>query len=392
MSLYIIHIRRYIMQINKKNNFFNAYAILLSIFTFSSSVFASSEEAPRKIIVFQKSFSDRAAQIALMKENGAIPIKPLKIINGMAIYLPEAAQSALEERLVTEIVRIEDDIVLHGTAGEEQPLQDLPWGIDRIEADIAWGDSNGTMINVAILDTGANLDHLDLIDNIKGNYNAISPRKSAADDHGHGTHVTGTIGAANNAIGVIGVGPQISLYPVKVLDRKNQGNLSDILDGLQWCIDNHMQVINMSLGSLSTTQSFHDAIIAVHNAGIVQIAAAGNTGGAILYPAKYPETIAVSSVDSADQLAASSARGAEIDLAAPGVGINSTAIDGLYTTMSGTSMASPHVTGTAALVLVVHGTLTPNEVKTKLKSTAEDLGLPTVEQGAGLIRADMAIQ
>ncbi|UPT77272.1 S8 family peptidase [Sulfurovum sp. XGS-02] len=379
----------------QKNKLFTLYAILLSMLTFSSAVFASpADKAPRKIVVFQKGFSDMAAQIALMKKNGAIPIKPLKIINGMAIYLPAQAQSALEEHLGAEIVRIDEDIIVHGTApgGGEQPLQDLPWGVDRIEADIAWGDSNGTMVNVAILDTGANLDHLDLIDNIKGNYNALSSRKSAEDDHGHGTHVTGIIGAVNNTIGVVGVGPQINLYPVKVLDRKNEGFLSDIVDGLQWCINNGMQVINMSFGSDVTNQSYHDAFIAVHNAGIVQVAAAGNTGGAILYPAKYPETIAVSSVDLADQLAASSARGAEIDLAAPGVGINSTAIDGLYTTMSGTSMAAPHVTGTVALLLATNGTLTPTEVKTKLKNTAEDLGLPAVEQGAGLVRADLAIQ
>lgn len=377
----------------RKNKFFNLYAILLSVLTFTSAIFASPADTPRKIIVFEKSFSDRAAQLDLMTKNGAIPIKPLQIINGMAVYLPVQAQSALEEHLGTEIVRIDEDIVVKGTApGGEQPLQELPWGIDRIEADIAWGDSNGTMVNVAILDTGANLDHLDLIDNIKGNYNALSARKSAEDDHGHGTHVTGIIGAVNNTIGVVGVGPQINLYPVKVLDRKNEGFLSDIVDGLQWCINNNMQVINMSFGSELTNQAYHDAFIAVHNAGIVQVAAAGNTGGSVLYPAKYPETIAVSSIDMADQLAASSSRGAEIDLAAPGVGINSTAIDGLYTTMSGTSMAAPHVTGTVALLLATNGTLTPTEVKTKLKNTAEDLGLPAVEQGAGLIRADLAIQ
>lgn len=381
------------MQIKK---FFNPWAILLSIFVFTSAVFSASDEAPRKIVVFQKSFTDRAAQHSLVKKHGAIPIKPLKIINGMAVYLPAAAQSALEKLLGDQIIRIEDDLVVHGTApgggGDEQPLQDMPWGIDRIEADIAWGDTNGTMINVAILDSGANLDHLDLIDNIKGNYNAISPRKSAEDDHGHGTHVTGTIGAANNAIGVIGVGPQISLYPVKVLNRKNEGALSDILDGLQWCIDNGMQVVNMSFGALGTTQSFHDAVIAVHNAGIVQVAAAGNEGSnGIIYPARYAETIAVSSVDSSDQLAASSSWGAEIDLAAPGVQINSTSIDGLYTLKSGTSMAAPHVTGAAALVLSIHGTLTPDEVKAKLKNTAEDLGLPSNEQGAGLVRADLAV-
>ena len=383
------------MQINKKRNFFHVYAILLSILTLTSSVFASSNEAPRKIVVFKKSFANKGAQHSLMRKNGAIPIKPLKIINAIVVNLPAPAQAALVERVGAEIERIEDDIIVEGTPPdglEGQPLQELPWGIDRIEADIAWGDSNGTMINVAIMDSGANLDHLDLMANIKGNYNAINPRRSAADDHGHGTHVTGIIGAVNNTIGVVGVGPQINLYPVKVLNRKNQGNLSDILDAMQWCIDNDMQVINMSFGSLNTVQSMHDAIIAVHNAGIVQVAAAGNGGGDVYYPAKFPETIAVSSVNSSDQLAGSSSRGTEVDLAAPGVGINSTSIDGLYTTMNGTSMAAPHVTGTAALVLAVHGSLTPDEVKAKLKSTAEDLGLSTEQQGAGLVRADLAIQ
>ncbi|WP_373033784.1 hypothetical protein, partial [Sulfurovum sp.] len=127
----------------RKNKFFNLYAILLSILTFTSAMFASPAETPRKIIVFQKSFSNKAAQVDLIKKTGAIPIKPLKIINGMAVYLPEQAQSALEEHLGAEIVRIDEDLVVHGTApgGGEQPLQDLPWGIDRIEADIAWGDS-----------------------------------------------------------------------------------------------------------------------------------------------------------------------------------------------------------------------------------------------------------
>ena len=381
---------------NIKSKFFVISLIFFLAAFFVSGVFASSDKAPRKIVVFKKSFSNKASQMALMKKNGAVPIKPLRIINGMAVQLPAQAQSALKKRLGIEILRIDEDLILKGTGKPskgDQPAQDLPWGIERIGADIAWGDSSGTMVNVAILDSGADLDHLDLLTNIKGNYNTINPRKSAQDDHGHGTHVAGIVAAVNNDIGVVGVGPQVNLYAVKVLNRKNEGSLSDIIDGLQWCIDNHMQVVNMSLGTLYSNQSFHDAIIAVHNAGIVQVAAAGNEGsGGIIYPARYSETIAVSSVDSADQLATSSSRGTEIDLAAPGVQIYSTYYDGLYTFKSGTSMAAPHVTGTAALVLSKYGMLTPDEVKAKLKSTAEDLGLPAEEQGVGLVRADLAIQ
>lgn len=383
----------------KKNKLFIPLAVVLSIFAFTSAMLASPTDTSRKIVVFQKNFSNPTAQTALLKKHGAVPNKSLRIINAMSVSLPAQALDALKKRLGDEITRIDDDIILKGSGKPTKPVvdlppQELPWGVERIGADIAWTDSTGSAVNVAVLDSGVDLDHQDLTANIKGNYNAISPRKSAQDDHGHGTHVTGIIAAMNNEIGVVGVGPQVNIYAVKVLDRTNQGNLSDILDGLQWCIDNHMQVINMSFGSPGTNQSFHDAIIAVHNAGIVQVAAAGNegsNGGAIIYPAKYPETIAVSSVDSADQLSASSSWGTEIDLSAPGVQINSTYNDGLYTAMSGTSMATPHVTGAAALVLALYDTLTPNEVKEKLKSTAEDLGLASNEQGAGLVRADLAV-
>ncbi|WP_345986758.1 S8 family peptidase [Sulfurimonas sp. HSL-1656] len=353
----------------------------------------------QKIVVFTPEFSNPVQQAALLRDLGVIPVKPLRIVNGFAVSLPDAAFNALLDIDNQNILRIDDDIVLNGAAKPvdplPQPAQELTWGVDRIEADLAWPETNGTMINVAVLDTGADLDHPDLTDNIKGNFSALNPHKSAEDDNGHGTHVSGIMAAANNTIGVIGAAPQINLYVVKVLGSDNTGNLSDILDGMQWCIDNHMQVVNMSFGATSTVQSLTDAVAAMHAAGIVQVAAAGNngaSGGTMLYPARYPETIAVSSVDINGNLAASSSYGPEIDLAAPGVGIYSTYLNAGYTSMNGTSMATPHVTASAALVLSVYPTLTPDEVKTKLKSSAEDLGLPLEEQGAGLVRPDFAIQ
>ena len=118
----------------------------------------------------------------------------------------------------------------------------------------------------------------------------------------------------------------------------------------------------------------------------------GSSGGTILYPAKYPETIAVSSVNINGTLAASSSYGPEIDLAAPGVSIYSASMDGLYVYKNGTSMAAPHVTASAALLLSIYPDLTPDDVKATLKNTAEDLGLSPEEQGAGLVRPDQAIQ
>jgi subtilisin family serine protease len=387
------------VDIMKRKGFrlFNPLRLMLLItFVAGVSIFASEAVGQKKIVVFAPGFSNPIVQEALLKRLGAVPLKPLRIVNGFAVSVPEAAQNALELRLGLELTRIADDIVLHGIGkpAPEQPLQELTWGVDRIEADLAWQETNGTAVNVAILDTGTDLDHPDLSANIKGGYNAINSHKSAEDDNGHGTHVAGIIAAANNDIGVIGVSPEVNLFPVKVLDRYNSGSLSDILDGMQWCIDNHMDVVNMSFGSTASDALLQIAVTALNTAGIVQVAAAGNlgtSGGTILYPAKYPETIAVSSFDINDMIAASSSYGAEIDLAAPGVSVYSTAMNGSYVYMSGTSMAAPHVTASAALLLSRYPELTPEETKTTLKNTAEDLGLLPEEQGSGLVRPDQAI-
>lgn len=383
-------------------------SVLLSIFCVSGA--AEPAAHPRKIVVFDETFVNEPTQIALVRRFGGVAIKSLPVINAMAVYLPPEAVEALSK--TAGVLRIDDDVVINAIAKPQPPPQPapaevLPWGVDRINAELAWSTTTGLAIKVAILDTGIDLDHLDLQNNVKGNVNTINPRKSGNDDNGHGTHVAGTVAAIDNDIGVIGVGPEIYLYAVKVLDRTGSGWLSDLIEGLDWCINNKMQVVNMSLGSSSDNQSFHDAIFKTYQAGITQVAAAGNnggSGGAITYPAKYPETIAVSAIDKNDQFASFSSYGPEIDLTAPGVDIKSTYNDGYYKVLSGTSMAAPHVSGTAALVIsrpIVgttydldgDGIWDPVEVENKLEDTAEWLtGLSVEQQGAGLVRADLAIQ
>lgn len=369
------------------------------IFSFSAEA-QSVNQIPRKIVVFQENFVNETAQTVLLRNFGAIIIKPLRLISGMAVYLPPQAERALLAR--GEVLRIDDDLVINAIGKPPkqepppQPAQELPWGINRIGADKAWLKSTGLTIKVAVLDTGIDLDHLDLQGNIKGNVNMINPRKSGNDDNGHGSHVAGIVAAINNDIGVIGAGPEIYLYAVKALDRNGSGWLSDLIEGLEWCINNKMQVVNMSLGSSADNQSFHDAIIKTYQAGVTQVAAAGNNGesdGAISYPAKYPETIAVSAIDENNGFASFSSYGQEIDLAAPGVNINSAYNNGYYKILNGTSMAAPHVTGTVALVISAKGIMSPDDIKAHLKNTSEFLiGLSSYQQGAGLVRADLAVQ
>lgn len=357
----------------------------------------------RKIVVFEKWFVNEEAKNELVKRAGGVKIKDLDLIDGMAVYLPsKSAGEALASQ--SGVLRIDDDVIVEALAKPQpiQPTEIIPWGIKRIDADLAWGVTAGDPIKVAVVDTGIDLTHPDLALNIKAGYNAINPLKSANDDNGHGSHVAGIIGALDNTIGVIGVGPQIDLYAVKVLDRTGSGWLSDIIEGLDWAIQNGMQVVNMSLGTSSDVPSFKEAVARVYAAGIVQVAAAGNNGGSVIYPAAYPEVIAVSAMDSGNQIASWSSRGPEVDLIAPGVEIPSTWKSGGYKTISGTSMASPHVAGTAALVLNTapgiydldgNGLWSPEEVKNKLEVTAEWLaGLNSNEQGRGLVDAEKAVR
>ena len=368
---------------------------------------AAPEPMQRKIVVFETWFVNDVAQDELINRVGGVKTKNLDLIGAKAVYLPPRAEAVLARQ--PGVLRIDDDMVVEalirgGTAAKPTPTQPSeisPWGVNRIDADLVWGITTGDPIRVAIVDTGIDVKHPDLIDNLKSGVSTVQYTTSYNDDNGHGTHVAGIAAAVDNTIGVIGVGPQIDLYAVKVLDRRGSGYLSDVIEGLGWAIQNGMQVVNMSLGTASDVQSFHDAVAEVYAAGITQVAAAGNTGEAVIYPAAYPEVIAVSATDNTDTIAPWSSRGPQIDLAAPGVSIYSTYKGSTYKTLSGTSMAAPHVTGAAALVLTqtakcdtdLSGSCSPAEVQQRLEITAEDLGTAGRDDlyGSGLVDAEKAV-
>jgi subtilisin family serine protease len=372
----------------------------------------SGNAAERKIVVFSDGVSD-AEKDALLENVRGVKVKHLS--NGKDSVALLDGKSTAELLRTGKVIRVEDDVIVSALGKPDtaakgkpsaptQPNEVLPWGIDRVDAELLWGASTtGSGINVAVVDTGIELSHPDLASNIKGGYNAISPLRSPNDDNGHGTHVAGIIGALDNTIGVIGVAPTVNLYAVKVLSRTGSGYISDIIEGLDWARTHGMNVVNMSLGASSDIQSFHDAVIRAHDAGIVLVAAAGNdSGAAVSYPGAYPEVIAVSATDNTNTIAYFSSVGPEVDLAAPGVGIFSSYKGQTYATLSGTSMASPHVAGVAALLLSqpvkcdtdLSGTCSPSEVQSRLESTATDLGTAGKDSqyGSGLVNAWAALQ
>ncbi|MDP3998997.1 MAG: S8 family peptidase [bacterium] len=380
-------------------------AFVLAAMLLTSIVFG--EGGNRKIVTFDSAVN-ASAQDALLKAHGAVKVKSLPSVNGAVVLLSSrAAERALSGQ--AGVLRVETDAVATTLArstaskGKPAPKQVLPWGVDRVDAEQVWPTSNSAdPIKVAVVDTGISSTHSDLVANVKGGVNTITGG-SWSDDNGHGSHVAGIIGALNNTIGVVGVAPLADLYAVKVLSASGSGYISDIIEGLQWAVANGMQVVNMSLGASVDVQAFHDAIIATRNAGVTLVAAAGNSGGAVGYPAAYSEVIAVSATDSNNVLASFSSRGPEVDLTAPGVSIYSTYKGTAYKTLSGTSMASPHVAGVVALVLNtpvgfydtnLDGIWNPSEVQNKLQSTASDLGTGGYDTlyGWGLVNAWAAVQ
>lgn len=374
-----------------------AGVLVVCLFLSVSAVFAAPPE--RVIVVFYDT-----PDTNLVGQYGQVH-KTFHLIPAVVATMHGQAMKALS--MNPRVRYVQPDYIVQYVAPMQmnvsaEPLaQVLPWGVDRIDAELAWSTSTGDGVKVAIVDTGIDMDHPDLVANIKGGFNAIAPKgrykdpSDFDDDHGHGTHCAGIVAAVNNDIGVVGVAPDAWLYGVKVLSKSGSGQTSDCIEGIQWCADNGMDVISMSWGSTTYDEALNDACQAAWDAGCVLVSSAGNNGVETPdgYPSAYPSVMAISATDSSDNIASWSNYGDEIELGAPGVSIYSTYKDGEYATMSGTSMACPHVSGVAALILAAHSGYSNQQVRQTLWNTAEDLGAPgwDIYFGYGLVDAQAAV-
>ncbi len=270
---------------------------------------------------------------------------------------------------------------------KELAKQVMDWGIKTLRVYDIWKLTQGEGVKVAVLDTGV-IDHPDLKVNIKGGINfSSSDKKDYIDRQGHGTHVAGIIAAQNNDFGVVGVAPKAEIYAVKVLGDQGYGSFEMIAQGIDWAVENKMDVISMSLGSATPHSSIHDAIKRAYKKNITIVAAAGNDGDEyddndMGYPARYPETIAVGSVNKYLKRSWFSSDGEELDIMAPGEEIYSTFLKNEYAILSGTSMATPFITGVLALLISEHRKSkskktpidTPEKIREHLIRTADDAG------------------
>ncbi|WP_267643728.1 S8 family peptidase [Haloarchaeobius amylolyticus] len=287
---------------------------------------------------------------------------------------------------------VEEDVTVHALA------QSKPWGIDRVDADVVHSNGQtGEGAHIAILDTGIDADHPDLQPNLgKGyaveNCSGTDCVEDWDDDHSHGTHCAGIANAVNNDEGVIGVSTQATLHAVKVLSGSGSGSASGVAEGIKWAADQGYGVISMSLGASSGSSTIRDALQYAQDRDVIIISAAGNEGpctDCVHYPGAYPESMAIGSTASDDSMSSFSSTGPEVEMCAPGSDILSCVKGGGYQKYSGTSMATPHVSGAAGL-LRAQG-LSASETRKRLTDTAEDLGHADNEQGAGLLDVEAAV-
>ena len=241
----------------------------------------------------------------------------------------------------TEIISVQD------------AQQKCNWGITAFNLPKMWQSSQGEGVKVAVIDTGCDLQHPDLVENLLSGKNMINEKKDPIDGNGHGTHVAGIICASNNDFGVVGVAPKCKVIPIKVLDDNGNGDLITVANGIKWAIEQKVDFITLSLGSPSPVQQVRKAIQAAEAKGIVTFCAAGNAGKTheIFYPANYPETIGIGSIDQNLERSGFSCTGQDLDFLAPGNQILSTVPESWYAILSGTSMANPFAVGVAALLL-----------------------------------------
>ena len=325
------------------------------------------------------------------------------VLNGFAINVPnERVIEALEQSPFVDY--IEKDKIVKAFA------QTLPSGVNRVDGDLSSTKSGngGGAINtdIAILDSGIHTSHSDL--NIYHQKTFVSGTSSGNDDNGHGTHVAGIAAARDNSIGVVGIAPGAKLWAIKVLDRNGSGALSTIIKGIDYIKQyaSQIEVANLSLGCECKSSAFDTAINNAVKAGITFVVASGNSGkdASTFSPANNPNVIAVSAIGDSDgkcggtgpstgygrddTLASFSNYGAVVDMTAPGTKIYSTYKGNSYATMSGTSMAAPHVAGAAALYEASHPGASPSEVRNALLSNGSTSSTTCDGKGHGYFTSD----
>ena len=341
-------------------SFFIVFLLLMFGFTPHTSVAA---EEHRYIIGFQEEINS-----TLIEQYGGTIEQSLPSIQAVAALFPTEINKELASDPAIAYIEEDKQLTIHQTIG---------WGVKSTNAPTVWKSGlTGKGVKVAVIDTGVNTTHPDL--EIQKGISVVSYTTSFEDDNGHGTNVAGILAAKDNDIGIIGMAPDVELYVVKAFDSNGDGYHSHLIKGIEWAVNEGVDIINLSVGSKAYSIGLLAATNDAYKKGVIIVAAAGNGGNAegqgnkVEFPAAFESTIAVAAIDKNDRRASFSATGPQVEVAAPGVRILTTSIGGGYEYNSGTSMAVPHVSGHLALLKEAYPKLTASELRDLLHEQTID--------------------
>lgn len=282
-------------------------------------------------------------------------------------------------------------------------VQMLTWQITEFNVQSAWMKSEGSDVIIAVIDTGCDLNHEDIKDNILQGYNIINPKQDPIDGNGHGTHVAGTIAAVNNSKGIVGISPKSKILPIKALEDNGMGSNNNVGAAIVWAVDNGADIITMSLGSDYPSIPIERALMYAESKEVAVFCAAGNSGinHDVNFPARYEQSVSIGAINRELNLCEFSCTGESLDFLAPGQDIISSVPGNNYASMSGTSMATPFAVGCAALYLSYQRKILDKKLKlsskkyiehfkrhTKNLNNAEYRGLRRYE-GYGIIQPEL---
>lgn len=371
-----------------------ALLVLVTSITIPTSFAETSKNDLDKVII---SFEDGIDYQAL-EEMGADVHSELDAISSVIATIPSTTVSKADTDITVKTIS-EEQIF---KAAAQQPS----WGYQHIKAPSALKVGyTGKGVKIAVIDSGINSQHPDL--KVAGGASMIADSSPFTDGAGHGTHVAGVIGALNNSYGVVGAAPDAELYSVKVLSSNGAGTLEHVLNGVQWAIDQKMDIINLSLTTGIHVPQLQAMLKKANDLGIVVVAAAGNIetvdsnmnfvqdGDDVLYPARYPTVIAVGSTDTNNRLSGFSYHGPSVELVAPGEGIYSTfsttrtATHDDYKVSEGTSVSTPFVAAVFAQYMEAYPHLSNSQLRESVKRAVIDLGPKGFDQsfGSGMVQS-----
>ncbi|THE63332.1 peptidase S8 [Salinadaptatus halalkaliphilus] len=381
---------------------------LFGAFFGSSGVASASEDADDQstatelLVGVSASVPDTEAVVARALSDGDV-VHTNETLHYATIELPENTPDEAKAQIldalegIDDIEYVEENATLESFETPNDPYYSQQYAPQQVDCDGAWdrtwGDSD---VVLSIVDQGVQYDHENIAENMDDRIGAVFAGRGSDpypvnSSETHGTIVGGIAGAGtNNGTGQAGVS-NCSMLSARALNANGAGSLADIADAIQWSADQGADVINLSLGSASSWRTLANACSYAYSQDCLLVAAAGNEGGRVSYPAAYNSVVAVSAITSNDRLASYSNRGPEIDLTAPGSGVLSTTLYDNYTYATGTSMAAPVVAGVAGLVRSRFPDLSSEELREHLQETATDIGLSSYAQGHGRVDAGAAV-